>query len=105
MIDDSIPITIYIGQALHFLGLIGLVVAASILLYKKRSTPTILIFIGAILSFLAFFGSFAANYLAAQHGAETVVKMQGYIGTAGGIIYLILISGFIWLGISLKKNR
>ncbi|NER15795.1 hypothetical protein [Spongiivirga citrea] len=104
MTDDGIPITIYIGQALHFLGILGLVIATSILVYKKKSAATILILIGAILTFISFFASIASNFFAAQFGVDQLVTMQGWISIVSAIIYLIFVTGFIWFGLTLKKS-
>lgn len=103
MIEDSSQILMYIGQGFHFLLTIVLIVAAIILVYKKKHISTSLILIGTILTFLSQIG-FVIVPILANNGMSDFMTVQGLLSLFNGISRLVFIVGLIWFGVKLEKH-
>ena len=88
-------------------GLVHLIIliASIILIIKKRSAATIILFIGSILTSLGFIGGFVYNAIAARNGTDALLNAQVLLNFFSVFSFFIFGTGFLLLVLNnFKKN-
>ncbi len=84
------------GGLINCIFQLVLIVACAILLSKKRNLATVLMFLGSLLSLLAFGLSFFGNTIIAQQGgAEGLVQFSAIVSIVGQIPHILFAIGFL----------
>ena len=88
-------------------GMVHLIIFISsiILIIKKRSAATVLLFIGSILTSLNFIGGFIYNAIAARNGTEAILNAQVLLNFFSVFSFFLFGIGFLLLVLNnFKKN-
>ena len=94
-----------VNAALHIISVLVLLIAGILLLIKKRSLGTYLVFTGSILYTLASMGSFVANLIAGQMGEVILLKAHAIASVAVTIAFLIFSIGLLKLVTEIRSTR
>ncbi len=88
-------------------GVIHLIVlvATIVLIIKKRSMATLLLFIGSLLTSLGFIGGFIYNAIAAKDGAEALLNAQVYLNFFSVFSFFLFGIGFLLLVLNNFKKK
>ena len=83
-----------------------IIVATGMLLFKKRSLASGLMFVGSLFSILFYGFSFLGTTLMARQGAESLVKFNGIFSIVNQIPHILFAIGLLLFVIQyLKKNE
>ena len=89
---------VYTGNAIiNVISMIILLISGILLLLKKRSAGTFLVFIGSLLYTLASIGSLLANLVAGRIGEEAVLRTHAFTSVGVALAFLIFSIGLLKL--------
>jgi len=88
-------------------GLMQLIVliAAIIMLIKKRNTATVLLCIGSALTTLGIVGGIIYNAMAARDGTEGILRAQIHLNYFNTFAYIIFAIGLLLLAFTYFENN
>ena len=102
---DTLQLQYALASVLNGLVHLVILIASIILIVKKRSVATILLFIGSILTSLGFIGGFVYNTIAVQNGTDVLLKAQVVLNFFSVFSFFIFGIGFLLLVLkNFKKN-
>lgn len=102
---DNLQWQLAIAGIINGLVQIIILIASIVLLVKKRSTATLLICIGSMLSSISLGGGVIYNAIAARKGTEAILDAQVNLNFFNAFSFLIFGIGLLMLAIThFKKN-
>jgi len=102
---QDLPTYHLIAYVLSFLGYLIVLIGCIVLLIKKRSLATVLMFTGMILSVIFTVLGFFMNFIAAKSSPEELVRNQGVFSTMNALAYLLFGIGILLLAINWSRAR
>ncbi|MBT8272071.1 MAG: hypothetical protein KJO25_08510 [Bacteroidia bacterium] len=93
------------NAALNIISVLVLLIAGILLLMKKRSAGSYLVFTGSILYTLTSIGSFVANLIAGRIGEVALVKTHAFASAAVTVAFLIFSIGVLKLVTEIRTQK
>ncbi len=98
--SDGLPISYYMGYALHALGTLVLLTVCIVLVVKQKSVAAVMMLLGTIFTILFSIGGIFWNqYAASENGSEGILEAQGLLSILSGLANLIFVVGVLLLAL------
>ncbi|MEL6306358.1 MAG: hypothetical protein AAFQ20_16465 [Bacteroidota bacterium] len=93
-----------IGGIFRWIFQLVVIVAVAILFYKQKTTGTILMLIGSVLTVVVYVFSTAGTFLVSQQGAQQLVKTSALLSLIQLVPVFLFSLGLLLFGLQYRKK-